>query len=236
MLKFIEEKVPVGLEEHYEEIDTGKFQLKVDGVVAKELFDSEKTKVKQFRDNNVSLTKQVEKYKSISDVLGGDNFDPTKIDEKINTIAESRALSKVEEMKKAHDTEKTELTERLQKADGLLYNLTLTNEVTKAATKHGVLSSALEDVSYRAKDAFEVKDGAVKFKQDKLDSSGKAYTIDSWMSELAKRAEHLFERSKGTNVKNANSFVLTPNTENVTGLDMISAGLTKKSAAKTVHS
>lgn len=243
-LKLIEEQVPGGLENYYEPTDDGKFRLKVEGVVEKSVVDSLQNELKtlkdsnkEFRDNNLSLKRKME---TVTGLFGeGEKFDPNKLDERIEGLVTPRLESKIAEYKQAKETEISQLQEKFQTTNRRLYDLILGNEVTKAATTHGVLGSALTDVSRRAQDAFDVVDGILKPKSDKLTKDGKELTVDDWMAGLRNEAPHLFERSNGTNAS-MNFKPIKNNgreTEKRSGVEMIAAGLNNsRGQSKPLHS
>lgn len=197
-LKLVTNEVPVGLETHYTKQDDGRFRLNVEDAVSKEEFDSTKTKLDEFRTNNKTLFDENKKFKNLASIIGSENLDPDTLQKKIDSLADEKAAA----MKTAFDTEKTDLSGKLTKYSTKVVELTLGSEITKAATAHGVVSSALEDVHLRAKNAFEVdEDGNVKIKNGLKDSKGKEYTVDSWMQEMKSKASHWFAQSQGTGAK-----------------------------------
>lgn len=199
MLKMIEQVVPAGLETYYEATDTGAFRLKVVDAVPVAEVEVLKQKNKEFRDTNINLLKENEKYKGFSQVFGSDNVSADKLQERIDSLANARVGSLTENLKATYESKVTELSDKLSKAGSKLSELTLGNEVVKAAADHGVISTALEDVVFRAKNAFVVnEEGVVKFKEEKLDSTGKPYSVTSWMQEMKSKAPHLFAQSQGT--------------------------------------
>lgn len=194
----ITNEVPAGLETYYEPTDNG-FRLKVEDAVPAAEVEILKQKNKEFRENNISLLKENEKYKGFSQVFGGENISADKLQERIDALANARVGSLTEQMKATYDSTVSELSDKLTKASSKLSELTLGNEVVKAAADHGVIPTALEDVVFRAKNAFVVnEEGAIKFKEEKLDASGKPYTVDGWMREIKSKAPHLFAPSQGT--------------------------------------
>ena len=126
----------------------------------------------------------------------------------------------------------------MDKTGSRLSTLVLDNEVTRVATEHGVLSSALEDVMLRAKNAFIVVDGEVKFNEEKLDAEGKPYSIQSWIQEQKTRAPHLFAPSQGTGPKRPTGLGLKSNpSEKLDPMDRISAAFAARSngSAKNIN-
>ena len=222
MLKMITDDVPAGLETYYQPTEGGKFRLQIEDAVPVAEVETLKQKNKEFRDNNINLLKENEKYKGFSTLVGSDSLTPDKFQEKIESLAQLRVASLTEHMKSNYETKIKELSDVATRSGSKLSELVLGSEVTKAASEHGVLGSALEDVQFRAKNAFEVVDGELKFKDNKLDAEGKPYTLKSWMQEVKTKAPHLFAPSQGTGaMKPKGSGVRT--SDDVTGVDRIAA-------------
>lgn len=198
MLQMITNEVPVGLETYYEATDNGQFRLKVEGAVPAAELESLKNKNKEFRDTNINLLKESEKYKSFSTLIGDDKLSPDKFQEKIDSLANARVTAMTEQMKQSYETKIKELSDVATRSSTRLNDLVLGSEVTKAAADYGVISTALEDVIVRAKASFDIVEGEIKFKEGKLDSSGKPYTISTWLQEVKTKAPHLFAPSHGT--------------------------------------
>lgn len=223
----IEQTIPVGLETYYEPTEGGAFRLRVEDAVPMAEVEILRQKNKEFRENNINLLKENEKYKGFSQVFGSDNISADKLQERIDTLAATRVGSLTSEMKTSYDTKVNELSDKFSKASAKLAELTLGSEVVKAATDHGVISSALEDVLFRAKNAFTVdEEGQVKFKEEKLDSNGKPYTVGGWMQEIKSRAPHLFAPSQGTGATKPKGSPVARN-ENRTAFDKIASGLSQ---------
>lgn len=199
MLKMIEETVPAGLETYYEKTDSGAFRLLVADAVPSAEVETLKQKNKEFRDHNIALLKDNEKFKGFAQVFGSENVSADKLQERIDALAASRVGSLTEQMKVSYEGKVSELSGKLTKANSKLSELTLGSEVVKAAADHGVITTALDDVLFRAKNAFVVdEEGTVKFKEEKLDAHGKTYSVTSWMQEIKSKAPHLFAPSQGT--------------------------------------
>lgn len=233
-LKFEVNQVPVGLEEHYKVQDNGTYHLNVEGVISQNEYnkvveDNKKVKasVSEFRNNNITLKSQVETFTSI---FGSEGVDPTKINDKINSLAEQRANERTLEMKTNYETKVSELETGLNTTKSRYSELVLGKQVQDAVTKYGVHSSAIEDVLFRANQAFAIVDDKLVYKSEKLDKDGKAFTIDTWAIELAKSAPHLFAQSQGTgatkSVGNGINRSVAP-----TGINRIAQGLNNASGA-----
>lgn len=236
MLKMITNEVPEGLNDYYEPTEGGQFKLKVEGAVPITEYESVKGKVKEFRDTNTQLLKEKTKYQDFSQLVGGE-LSPEKFNEKIESLAQSRVGALTESMKNAYETKLKDLETNYGKASKKLSELVLNSEVTKVATEHGVLSSALEDVMLRANTSFTVVDGELKFKEEKLDAEGKPYNIKTWILEQKSRAPHLFAQSQGTGpTRPRGSGSVRAGSEGVTGVDRIAAALNNRNnSAKSLN-
>ena len=203
MLKIVTNEVPVELQNYYTDQGDGTFKLNVEGAVPVEELKAEKAKLKEFRDNNLRLAQQNETFTKIFG--DGKDVTPDKIHEKINTLAEQRAIDRAAEMKLNYENRIKELETGLQSTSKNYSKLVLGRQVQDAVTKHGVHSSAIDDVLRRAEEAFEIQGEQLIYKSDKLDKEGKPYTVDTWAAELSKTAPHLFAASQGTGAKRPTS-------------------------------
>jgi len=197
MLKYETSEVPSGMENLYEATTTGTFRLKVEGAVSLSLFDAEKTRLKEFRDTNITLKKQVEDLATFETMFKSGDFSQESLTAKI----EAEALRRAADMKSALELQVSEKDTALQASNRLLTGLVLGNAVQAAALRNGVSEGALEDVLARAKAAFRVVGGAVQLVDDKLDAKGKVPTVDTWMEALALAAPHLFTASRGADAR-----------------------------------
>lgn len=227
MLKLITNEVPAGLETYYTPTEGGQFRLQVEDAVPVAEVETLKQKNKEFRDNNIALMKENEKYKGFSTLVGTDTLTPDKFNEKIESLAESRVSSRVEEMRNKYELKLKELSDVASRSSSKLSELVLGSEVTKAAAEHGVISTALEDVVFRAKNAFVVNEGEIKFKEDKLDAEGKPYSVAKWMQEMKSKAPHLFAPSQGTGAARPVKGSVRPVGDNRSAVEKLSAGLSQ---------
>jgi hypothetical protein len=177
----------------------GKFYLEVEGAVSK-------TKLDEFRDNNVRVLKELEKFKGIDPTKYADLLAlQAKADEK--KLIDAGELDKVVEqrvgqMRTTYDTEIEKLTRANTSAQRQLESLLIDSAVRDAAIKSGVQPTAIEDVLLRAKSTFQIKEGAPV----PIDSAGVTIygkdgstpmTIADWTVGLKKQAPHLFQGSTG---------------------------------------
>ena len=194
MLKLETNEVPEGLEAYYEDTGTGVFKLKVDGAVPANQHSELKTKLSEFRNTNVELKKRVEQLAAFEEMFKSGEFSSDKLQAKVEALA----LERASQMKAAYDEQLTTLTKTLQGEQSRLANIVMSDAVSKAALKHGVSDTAIEDVLSRARTAFKVEDGQLTAADNNLDAKGNKVTLDSWMAGLATAAPHLFQASRGT--------------------------------------
>lgn len=196
-----------------------------------------KTKNDEFRATNASLLKSNETLSAFASVLDGvQNLTPENLTKKIEELASKKAEGLVTDMKTKHQATLDELTQKLTGTSTQLSRLMLGTEVQKAGAKHRVVPTAYDDVLRRAESVFVVKDGAIAFKEEKLDPEGNPYTVDSWMAEQAKQAPHLFEKSSGPSIQR-NTPVRTPaaggNQDTRSPMEKLASGLSSAKSGVT---
>lgn len=218
----------------YSKHTDGKFYLDVEGAVSK-------SKVDEFRDNNVSLKQQIEE---LTDKFG--NVDIDKYNELMEKAATDDGkkritMEKVDEIvterTKAMKAEHTNQIDALQKANngltGQLNGLLIDGAVRNSAVEAKVKGAALEDVVLRAKQTFKVVDGKAVAHDGEgaiiygKDGSNPLSTVE-WIGGLKTSAPHLFETSKGGGAGAGDKKPgqqQTEDTANMSPLQKISAGM-----------
>lgn len=203
----------------------GKYYLEVEGLVPK-------SKLDEFRDTNVKLMKDMEKFKDIDPVKYRELAETArKIQEKewiekgeIDKVVEQRVALMREDFTQKEVTYKTSNEAMSRQLESLLID----NQVRDAATKLGVRASAVDDVLLRAKAVYRVKDGVAT----PVDSKGQVIygkdgtnpmAVTDWVGSLKQTAEHLFQGSTGGGAGGSN----TGGTggANLTSVQKIAAGL-----------
>lgn len=201
MLKFETEAVPEGLENYYQKDDTsGKFRLKVEGVVPEAEHRSIKDKVNSFRNDNVALKRQLEELVDFESVVTGTDGKVTKDGVK-NTI-ETLVQNRVAQMKHTLETQIAEKDEALRKTSTKLEDVLIADVIKSAALTHAVIPGGIEDVMYRARKQFKIDNGNVVSVNAAGDANGNPLTIDSFVAGLKQTAPHLFAKSEGTGTFN----------------------------------
>lgn len=213
----------------YTKGEDGKYTLSVEGAVPK-------SKLDEFRDKNVQLLKDAEKYK---------NIDPTKYEDlkkKAKEFEEKQWIeagefdkvvdNRVSQMKTDYDTKYNDLSSKYDLSQRQLESLLIDNKVQSVSAKIGIQPTALDDVLLRAKSTFKIKDGAaVASDKDGNIIYGKDGTtpmgIDDWAVNLKTNAPHLFLNSQGGGAQGSNGSG-KPDFSNMSPTDKITYALKNK--------
>lgn len=183
----------------YEKGQDGKFYLTVEGMVPS-------TRLDEFRNNNITLKKELEKFEGI---------DPLKyreMSEKEKKILEKKLIEagevdkvieqRIAAMREDHDNKLKTVSSERDILQTRLSSVLIDSHVKSAAIALGALPTAVDDVVLRAKATFQVKDGNVVALNSKGEVIyGKDGTtplgVDDWVKALKTSAPHLFEGMKG---------------------------------------
>ena len=181
----------------------GKFVLGVEGVVPK-------SKLDEFRNNNVDLSRKLEdltsKYKDIDPELYASLTeehrklkDKKLIDAgKIDELVEDR----VKEMRKTLESERDGYKGQFTETRSRLEKVLIDNEASRFAVEMGCVETALDDIVMRARSQFKLdkNDHAVAIDGERTLYGADGVTplsIKEWMNALVKKAPHLFKQSSG---------------------------------------
>lgn len=222
------EDVPENVRSLYKQ-DGQQFVLDAEDIVPK-------TRLDEFRTNNIQLQQQLDKLKDV---------DPVKYAELIKLqqdVEEGRLIKegKLEEvvnlrvtnMKRELEGQLTTSQTALQQANTQLAILMIDNAVRQEAVKNGALPTALDDVVLRARTVYSMDKGQAVPKDDKGQIIyGKDGTtpmpMADWLVGLKKSAPHLFAGSQGSGAgggRNApggtDMSKLTPSQKIAAGLSM----------------
>ena len=190
------------VQEHYEK-DGDNYYLQAVGLVPK-------SKVDQFRDNNIDLKKTNEtQTTTITDLTGQLKIaNEGSSEEKVNQLVEAGLGKRTKSMK--DDMQKTidDLTAGKTKSDTALSSLLVSDAVNREAIAAGVKDTALEDVLTRASRVFKVVDGkATPYSGDDViygKDGTTPMTVKDWLAGQAATAPHLFKESTGGGATNKN--------------------------------
>jgi hypothetical protein len=203
------------------------FVLDVDGVVPKDRLD-------EFRNNNISLQQQLDKFK---------NVDPSKYADlvKLQTELEEGKLikeGKLDEvlalrtgtMKTTYETQLTTLNTQLASARSQLGVVMIDNVIKSAAIKLGVIPEAVDDVVLRAKGVYHLDDAGAPVPKDAqgqviYGKDGKSpMPVEEWLTALKGTAKHLFLGNSGGGA-NGGGRNGTPNMATLNATQKIAVGL-----------
>lgn len=216
------ESVPEALRELYAERD-GKFHLDLDGEPSGFV---PKGKLDEFRNNNVTLMKQLEELKGRS-LTPEELEEYKKIKEERQKMADKELIDKgdfeklleqrtsrmkseyerqIQALQEATDAMEAELIEANEQLAGTL----ITSEISKAISAVGALrKGAMDDVIARAQRVWTFEEGKILPKDHEgttiFGKDGKGpMSMPEWCQSLAESAPYLFESSQGGNA-NGNS-------------------------------
>ena len=198
------DEIPAEQQGLYVERD-GAWVLDVDGA-------ADKSKLDEFRANNITLSNQLAEQKR--------RFEGIDPDEVRRMADEKQRLEEAQQLK-AGDTEKVvearvkaargELEKQLAAAaserDALnsrLVTIQIDQGVVAAATKRGLRATAMPDITARARNVFRLVNGVpTAFEADgqtvRLGKDGSAaMTLDEWVEQQVADAPHLFESNAGS--------------------------------------
>jgi len=201
--------LPKEIAEKYEE-KSGEFHLQVEGAVPK-------SKVDEFRTNNIELNKALEDLKKKFD--GVDPEEYKKIKDDMVKMQDKKLLDagkvdelltqKTERMKQDYDARIDALSKENENLKGQISNskkqlssILIDTEITKAVTKVGQMKQgAMQDILNRGRSVWQLEEGVpIPKKDDKLLYSKDGQhlmTFDEWAEMLTKEAPYLFEASAG---------------------------------------
>jgi len=220
--------LPEAVQSLYTEKD-GSYHLAVDGMV-------DKSKLDEFRSNNVKLMKQIDGLQKKFDGVDLDQYqellqqqqkleDDKLIDAgKIDELVEERT----KRMREEFESQNKKLVSQNDSYASQLSTLVIDNSVRDIASKSGVLSTAVDDVLLRAHGVFSLEGGAAVPK----DSSGNVVygsdgespmAVAEWMKGLVKSAPHLFESSDGAGSRHGKKPAPTDNS-NLSPLQKLQQG------------
>lgn len=215
-------KLSEALQAEYEKKADGKFYLKLEGETPeiKEL----KTKVTEFRDNNIKVLKErdaldeklkgftgmdPDEYKKAKERIaeleklgaggggggGGDKDFDAKVAEAVRTQVQTQVRDQVDPLNK----KVAELTGEKEKSDLLLKRTNLETDLRSVATKSGIADSAVDDFIARGVNVFDLDGKAMKGEETiwSVKNPAEPMPMEEWADQLATDAPHLFKKNSG---------------------------------------
>lgn len=165
-----------------------------------------KTRLDEFRNNNIQLQQQLDKLKDVDPVKYAELIKlQQEVEEgqliKAGKLEEVVAL-RVTNMKRDLETQLNGTKSELAQANTQLAMLMIDNAVRQEAVKNGALPTALDDVVLRARTVYSMEKGQPVPKDDKgqviYGKDGQTpMAIGDWLISLKKAAPHLFAGSQG---------------------------------------
>lgn len=209
----------------YVKMTDGSYSLEVDGAV-------DQDRLKEFRDKNIELLKEAEKYKDLNPQKYQELMELQRQRQEKELIDKGEVdqviAGRIKTMKTEFDTTLAARDQSINTMSRQLESLLIDNTVRTAATKTGVRPEAVDDVLLRAKTVFTIKDGKVAALNEKGEVVyGKDGTtplgIEEWSTGLKATAPHLYMGSTGGNAQGNGNGIRT--NSNATPTSKISAGL-----------
>ncbi|MGZ4965167.1 MAG: hypothetical protein ACXWBP_10050 [Limisphaerales bacterium] len=207
------EEIPAELLGHYAERD-GAWQLDVDGDADKVLahgHDALKTRLDEFRQNNVTLLKQLEEQRKKFE--GIDPEEVRKLSEEKQRLEEERQIkagevekvleTRVKGIKGEWDKQLAAVASERDTLNSRLMAIQIDQGVIASASKRGLRATAIPDITSRARNVFKLVNGVpTAFESDgqtvRVGKDGVApLTLEDWVNTQAAEAPHLFESNAG---------------------------------------
>ena len=178
-----------------------------------------KTKLDEFRTNNIELKNTLDTFKDIDPVKHAEmvtEIDELKIrlnnsdfdDDAIKKIVEKRVQTMQDEMLVKEQNMKNTIGTQARQIETMVID----GQVKSAALEHGIAENAMDDVTLRAKSVFRMEEGkAVGYNgENKIydDTGVELQNINGWVKGLEKTAAHLFKASQSSNINNGDNTAL----------------------------
>lgn len=215
------EDVPEALAALYVEKD-GKWVLEVDGMVASDELADLKSRIDDFRTNNLTLTEKLKAFDG-KKVLTQDEVDEfARLADQEQSIKDKKLIdsgkldellvNRTEKMRNDFEAQLKSLSDSLEKSKEVagkherrLSSVMVESEVGKILSKSGnrPIQGAMDDIYSRAGQVWKVNEEgqlvALDSKgQQKYGSEANPLTLDEWIVQTVKDAPYLFETNEGT--------------------------------------
>lgn len=218
-------EIPEAIRSMYKQ-EGNEYVLDVDGAV-------DKSKVDEFRNNNIQLQQQLDKLKDVDPAKYRELMElDRKVREKQLIEAgkvEEAVNLRVESMRTELTGQLTEKTTALETANRQLAVLMIDRQVQAEAVKLGILPTAMDDILLRARTVYTMENGVPvpKTAEGKVIYGKDGSTpmpMNEWVLSLKKAAPHLFAGSSGSGA-NGGTRHGTVDLSKASPLEKINAGL-----------
>lgn len=206
---------------------------------SEEEFTNQKTKLDEFRSNNVKLMKDMESLTTKFEGIDVDAYaDMVSKQEKLNNkkLIDAGKIDelldeKTKSMREVHNKELSKTNEVNQSLQNQLAKLVIDNAVRDSATKAGVVDTGMDDILLRSKSVFSLKDG----KAIPTDNAGNTIfghgtsepmTVSEWVNAQQDVAPHLFKSSSGSGSAHGTRAMGT-NNKTLTSIQKLEQGFAK---------
>lgn len=201
------DSIPETVRDQYVESEGGKFRLDLDGYEdpagLKSALEKERSEKK---DRDRQLREMQKQYDGIDPEKTREMLSRLEQDEESKLIAEGKMdeviNQRTERMRSDFESKLTQAQQEAEAAKtfaGKFRSRVLSDEIRSAASKIGIVDTAVTDAVYRAKELFEVDDegNVVPTEAAGLDANGKPLTPETWLESMRDNASHWFPTPKG---------------------------------------
>lgn len=206
---------------------------------SEEEFTGMKTKLDEFRSNNVKLMKDMEALTSKFEGIDVDAYNDMK--SKQEAMKQKKLIDagkidellaeKTKQMREVHNSELEKTNKVNESLQDQLAKLVIDNAVRDSAVKAGVVETGMEDILLRSKSVFSLKDG----KAVPTDAQGNTIfghgttdpmSVNEWVKSQMDVAPHLFKSSSGSGSTHG-SRISANNSQKLTPMQKLEMGFQK---------
>jgi hypothetical protein len=206
---------------------------------SEEEFTGMKTKLDEFRANNVKLMKDMEAITTKFDGIDVDAYNDMK--SKQEAMKQKKLIDagkidellaeKTKQMREVHNSELEKTNKVNESLQDQLAKLVIDNAVRDSAVKAGVVETGMEDILLRSKSVFSLKDG----KAVPTDAQGNTIfghgttdpmSVNEWVKSQMDIAPHLFKSSSGSGSTHG-SRISANNSQKLTPMQKLEMGFQK---------
>jgi hypothetical protein len=189
------DEIPAELQSLYVERD-GAWTLEAEGV-------AEKSKLEEFRTNNIALTNQLKRFEGIDPDAVRQLAEENKSlrTATLSEDAKREMDAQLKTAKSAFEKQLAAVTGERDTLNGRLTAIQIDQAVVTESTKRGLRATALPDITARARQSFKLVNGVPQaFEADgqtaRMGKDG-PMTLAEWVDALVSDAPHLFEANAG---------------------------------------
>jgi len=206
---------------------------------SEEEFTGIKTKLDEFRSNNVKLMKDMEALTSKFEGIDVDAYNDMK--SKQEAMKQKKLIDagkidellaeKTKQMREVHNSELEKTNKVNESLQDQLAKLVIDNAVRDSAVKAGVVETGMDDILLRSKSVFSLKDG----KAVPTDAQGNTIfghgttdpmSVNEWVKSQMDVAPHLFKSSFGSGSKHG-SRISANSSQKLTPMQKLEMGFQK---------